>query len=58
MGQIAETISIKDDSKFPLLFRQGVRVRPDQGHLPHLHRKERMQRWQHRLERLFARQEY
>ncbi len=57
MSLITETV--KNDNKFPLLFRQGVRSRPAYGRaVPQMHREERMQRWQHRLERLFARQEY
>ncbi|QQZ30622.1 hypothetical protein HMY34_18720 [Thiothrix subterranea] len=50
------TTMIKDDSKFPLLFRQGIRSR--RLCTPQVQRGERMQRWQHRLERLFARQVY
>lgn len=50
------TTAIKDDNKFPLLFRQGLRSR--RLCTPQVQRGERMQRWQRRLERLFARQVY
>ena len=51
------TASIKDDNKFPLLLRQGLRSRR-LCNSQQVQRGERMQRWQHRLERLFARQVY
>jgi hypothetical protein len=50
--------TIRYDNKLPLLFRQGVRTRRAGGCAPQMQREERMQRWQHRLERLFARQVY
>lgn len=50
------TTAIKDDNKFPLLFRQGLRSK--RLCTPQVQREEQMQRWQHRLERLFARQVY
>lgn len=52
------TETVKYDNKFPLLFRQGVRMRRAYGCAPQMQRDERMQRWQHRLEKLFARQVY
>ena len=48
----------KDSHQFPLLFRQGMRSRRACGCAPEMPREERMQRWQHRLEKLFARQVY
>ncbi len=50
------TTALKDDGKLPLLFRQGLRSR--RLCTQQIQREERMQRWQHRLERLFARQVY
>ncbi|SEA07180.1 hypothetical protein SAMN05660964_00833 [Thiothrix caldifontis] len=55
MSLIIETV--KYDNKSPLLFRQGGRTRRV-GYVPQLQRGERVQRFQHRLERLFARQVY
>lgn len=49
---------LKHDNKFTQLLRQGTRVRPLGGQVPQLHREERMQRWERRLEKLFSRQEY
>ncbi|WGZ93340.1 MAG: hypothetical protein QJT81_16225 [Candidatus Thiothrix putei] len=51
------TETVKYDDKLPLLFRQGLRTRRV-GYVPQLQRGERVQRFQHRLERLFARQVY
>lgn len=48
--------TVKNDNKSPLLLRQGLRSRRLRA--PQVQREERMQRWQHRLERLFARQVY
>lgn len=47
----------KSTEKFPLLLRQGVRLRRLAGTVPPA-RTQRMQHWQDRLERLFSRQEY
>ncbi|MBU0654606.1 MAG: hypothetical protein KJ914_05660 [Gammaproteobacteria bacterium] len=49
---------LKHDNKFSLLLRQGMQTRPVVGHVPQFHREERMQRWERRLEKLFARQAY
>ncbi len=48
--------TVKNDNKSPLLLRQGLHSRRLRA--PQVQREERMQRWQHRLERLFARQVY
>ncbi|MGB3919352.1 hypothetical protein J9253_06555 [Thiothrix litoralis] len=53
-----KTETINHDNKLSLLFRQGVRSRRACGCAPEMPREERMQRWQHRLEKLFARQVY
>jgi hypothetical protein len=55
MSMMGETV--KTEPKFPLLLRQGMRLRRSGDSTPPA-RSERMQHWQHRLERLFARQEY
>lgn len=49
---------LKHDNRFSRLLRQGVRRSPAGGHGPHPHREERMQHWERRLEKLFARQAY
>ncbi|HRJ52462.1 MAG TPA: hypothetical protein PLE99_06830 [Candidatus Thiothrix moscowensis] len=49
---------LKHDNKFPLLLRQGIRVRPVVAPVPQTHRVERMQCWHSRMEKLFARQAY
>ncbi|QLQ31078.1 MAG: hypothetical protein HZT40_05115 [Candidatus Thiothrix singaporensis] len=50
--------AIKYDDKFPSLFRQGARVHRPLKRAPQMTHEERMWRWRHRLEQLFARQEY
>lgn len=49
---------LKHENRFSQLLRQGARIRPVTGHVPQLHREERMQRWEQRLEKLFSRQAY
>jgi hypothetical protein len=48
----------RQDNKRPLLFRQLSKPRLMYGLAVRAPRGERMQGWQSRLERLFARQEY
>ena len=56
MSLLTETF--KDDHKFPLLLRQGVRLRRASSGVVQVQRDERLPRWQQRLEKLFARQAY
>lgn len=56
MNTMAEPFRHND--KLPLIFRQLPKSRSLHGAVPQEPRGERMQRWQHRLERLFARQVY
>lgn len=46
------------ENRFPRQLQRGKNVNLAAGHAPPPRREERMRRWEHRLEKLFARQAY